>query len=141
MTPTPTRRSSMEVPSRDVGEVLRRREAAGTLGPPPPAVKPARMLFCAASRAADRGTIRRRSRVFRSGEPMSQSTALESRLDRPYQPQEIESRWYDFWLARGYFTPTADPSRRPFTVVLPPPNVTGMLTMGHVLNHTLQDVV
>jgi valyl-tRNA synthetase len=65
-------------------------------------------------------------------------------LDRPYQPAEIEPRWYAFWTGRGDFTPRAQEAaagKKPFTIVIPPPNVTGSLTMGHVLNHTLQDVV
>ena len=82
---------------------------------------------------------------------MDQGSALEkanapagSGLDRPYQPQEIETRWYEHWIARGEFTPPphAQPGDKPpFVLMLPPPNVTGMLTLGHVLNHTLQDVV
>jgi valyl-tRNA synthetase len=76
---------------------------------------------------------------------MDQGSALEPRtgLDRPYAPQEIEPRWYEQWTARGLFTPPAQasPGERPFVLMLPPPNVTGMLTLGHVLNHTLQDAV
>jgi valyl-tRNA synthetase len=62
-------------------------------------------------------------------------------LARPYDPAAIESRWYDRWMERGDFTPAEGAGKKPFTVLLPPPNVTGSLTMGHVLNHTLQDVV
>ncbi len=67
-------------------------------------------------------------------------------LDRPYDPREIEARWYARWIDEGRFTPAGPTSgtgagKQPFTVILPPPNVTGSLTLGHVLNHTLQDVV
>ncbi len=74
---------------------------------------------------------------------MAQDSSTETRpaLDRPYEPRDVEARWYDFWLAGGYFTPRADSPRKPFTIFIPPPNVTGTLTMGHVLVQTLQDVV
>jgi valyl-tRNA synthetase len=62
-------------------------------------------------------------------------------LDRPYDPAAIEARWSAWWTERGFFTPRPEPGRKPFTLMLPPPNVTGSLTMGHVLNHSLEDVV
>ncbi len=69
---------------------------------------------------------------------MSENTGPIS--DR-YEPSDVEKRWYPLWEARGYFC--ADPSRpgKPFSVVIPPPNVTGSLHMGHALNNTLQDVL
>ena len=57
-----------------------------------------------------------------------------------YIPQELEGKWYDYWLAGGYFHSEPD-SRPSYTIVIPPPNVTGMLHMGHMLNNTLQDVL
>ncbi len=57
-----------------------------------------------------------------------------------YAPREIESKWYDFWIDRGIFHSEPD-ARQPYTIVIPPPNVTGMLHMGHMLNNTLQDVL
>ena len=57
-----------------------------------------------------------------------------------YAPQEIESKWYDYWVDRGLFHSEPD-EREPYTIVIPPPNVTGMLHMGHMLNNTLQDVL
>jgi valyl-tRNA synthetase len=74
---------------------------------------------------------------------LAQQTTTEVRptLERPYDPGEVEARWYDVWLAGGYFTPRADSEKKPFTVFIPPPNITGTLTMGHVLVQTLQDVV
>ncbi|MBI5837297.1 MAG: valine--tRNA ligase [Candidatus Eisenbacteria bacterium] len=62
-------------------------------------------------------------------------------LEKTYDPSRVESRWYADWIERGLFTPQPDPDRKPFTVVIPPPNVTGRLTMGHVLNNSLQDAV
>lgn len=57
-----------------------------------------------------------------------------------YEPHQIEKRWYDYWMKNNYFHSTPD-EREPYTVVIPPPNVTGVLHMGHMLNNTLQDVL
>jgi len=63
-------------------------------------------------------------------------------LDIPskYKPATIEDRWYSYWLENDYFSSKPD-EREPYTVVIPPPNVTGVLHMGHMLNNTLQDVL
>ena len=57
-----------------------------------------------------------------------------------YAPQDIEAKWYDFWIQHRFFHSEPD-KRQPYTIVIPPPNVTGMLHMGHMLNNTLQDVL
>ena len=57
-----------------------------------------------------------------------------------YTPQEIEQKWYDYWVDHNLFHSEPD-EREPYTIVIPPPNVTGMLHMGHMLNNTLQDVL
>ena len=57
-----------------------------------------------------------------------------------YSPQEIEQKWYDYWIEHRLFHSEPD-TRKPYTIVIPPPNVTGMLHMGHMLNNTLQDVL
>ena len=57
-----------------------------------------------------------------------------------YAPQQIESKWYDYWIEQHIFDSEPD-QREPYTIVIPPPNVTGMLHMGHMLNNTLQDVL
>ena len=57
-----------------------------------------------------------------------------------YNPQETEQKWYDFWLENKFFHSTPD-NRPPYTIVIPPPNVTGILHMGHMLNNTIQDVL
>ncbi len=62
-------------------------------------------------------------------------------MDKVYEPSKFERRWYDEWMRQDLFR--ADPSRpgAPFCVVIPPPNVTGSLHLGHALNATLQDIV
>jgi valyl-tRNA synthetase len=62
-------------------------------------------------------------------------------VSKAYEPQAAEKKWYARWLAEGYFT--ADPAspKPPFSIVMPPPNITGVLTLGHVLNNTIQDVL
>ena len=62
------------------------------------------------------------------------------KLADKYAPQEIESKWYDYWMKHNMFHSEPD-NREPYTIVIPPPNVTGMLHMGHMLNNTLQDVL
>jgi valyl-tRNA synthetase len=67
-----------------------------------------------------------------------------SEISKAYEPQSVEDKWYQFWLDRKCFV--ADPARvsakRPaYSIVIPPPNVTGVLTMGHVLNNTIQDIL
>jgi valyl-tRNA synthetase len=64
-------------------------------------------------------------------------------MDLPtvYNPEETEAKWYPLWEGKGLFGARPDAGRPPFTVVIPPPNVTGSLHMGHALNSTLQDVL
>lgn len=57
-----------------------------------------------------------------------------------YEPQKAENRWYDYWMEHKYFHSVPD-EREPYTIVIPPPNVTGVLHMGHMLNNTIQDVL
>ncbi|MEL6152655.1 MAG: valine--tRNA ligase, partial [Bacteroidota bacterium] len=58
-----------------------------------------------------------------------------------YDPQAVAEKWYHHWQSHGFFHATPDPQKIPYTIVMPPPNVTGVLHMGHVLNNTLQDVL
>ncbi|MBI2494694.1 MAG: valine--tRNA ligase [Candidatus Rokubacteria bacterium] len=58
-----------------------------------------------------------------------------------YEPAAVEARWYPVWEARGYFRGDASSTKKPFSIVIPPPNVTGSLHMGHALDNTLQDIV
>ena len=62
-------------------------------------------------------------------------------LPSQYDHAAAQERWYPFWESRGYFHPEADPDRPSFVIVIPPPNVTGALHLGHALNNTLQDVL
>ena len=61
-------------------------------------------------------------------------------LSAKYSPSEVEEKWYSYWLKNKFFHSEPD-SREPYTVVIPPPNVTGVLHMGHMLNNTIQDVL
>ncbi|MCC6542292.1 MAG: valine--tRNA ligase [Flavobacteriales bacterium] len=61
-------------------------------------------------------------------------------IPKRYDPQEAEGKWYRHWMEKGYFRSVPD-EREPYTVVIPPPNVTGVLHMGHMLNNTIQDVL
>ncbi|HZN59845.1 MAG TPA: class I tRNA ligase family protein, partial [Planctomycetota bacterium] len=65
----------------------------------------------------------------------------ENPLPTRYDPGASERRWYAFWLEKGYFQSHPNPGKQPYTIVIPPPNVTGALHMGHALNNTLQDVL
>ncbi|MDY5742431.1 MAG: valine--tRNA ligase [Lachnospiraceae bacterium] len=62
-------------------------------------------------------------------------------LTGSYQPAEIESNIYDRWMKKGYFSAKVNPDKKPFTIVMPPPNITGKLHMGHALDNTLQDIL
>src|ERR1700749_1446337 len=61
-------------------------------------------------------------------------------ISKTYHPKEAEDKWYSYWLANHFFNSTPD-EREPYTVVIPPPNVTGVLHMGHCLNNTIQDIL
>lgn len=61
-------------------------------------------------------------------------------MDKAYDPKVVEDRWYGEWERAGAFRGEADESRSPYCVMIPPPNVTGMLHMGHILNNTVQDI-
>ena len=62
-------------------------------------------------------------------------------LAKQYDPSQVEDRIYQFWLDGGYFHTKADPDKKPYTIVMPPPNITGQLHMGHALDETLQDIL
>ena len=62
-------------------------------------------------------------------------------LPKVYDPKQVESKIYDMWMRGGYFSGKADPDKKPFSIVMPPPNVTGQLHMGHALDATLQDIL
>ena len=62
-------------------------------------------------------------------------------LSKSYEPQEVEHRWYRYWEQEQLFSADEGSTRRSFSIVIPPPNVTGVLHMGHALNNTLQDIL
>ena len=62
-------------------------------------------------------------------------------IDKNYNPKEFEERLYAWWEEKGFFTPTVDKDKKPFTIVMPPPNITGKLHLGHALDNTLQDIL
>ena len=62
-------------------------------------------------------------------------------IPKAYEPGEIEQKWYRFWMDYGYFTPKIDHKKKPFVIIMPPPNVTGELHLGHALTATLEDIM
>jgi valyl-tRNA synthetase len=64
-----------------------------------------------------------------------------SEIPKAYEPGRIEQEWYDFWLKQGYFSPKIDPNKKHFVIIMPPPNVTGELHLGHALTATLEDIM
>ncbi|MGY8656250.1 MAG: valine--tRNA ligase [Verrucomicrobiia bacterium] len=64
-----------------------------------------------------------------------------SELPKAYEPQSVEAKWYEFWLEQKCFEADPESSKPGYSIVIPPPNVTGMLHMGHVLNNTIQDIL
>ncbi|BBB89773.1 MAG TPA: valine--tRNA ligase [Methylomusa anaerophila] len=66
---------------------------------------------------------------------------MEQNMSTVYDPQAVESRWYEYWERYGFFHAEVETGKQPFSIVIPPPNVTGQLHMGHALDSTLQDVL
>lgn len=65
----------------------------------------------------------------------------ESILSKVYEPKQVEEKWYQYWEENKFFHANSDTDKPTFTIVIPPPNVTGMLTMGHILNNSVQDLL
>ena len=66
---------------------------------------------------------------------------MKKELEKTYNPGEIEDRLYRKWLDNKYFHAEVDEKKKPYTIVIPPPNITGKLHMGHALDETLQDIL
>ncbi len=66
---------------------------------------------------------------------------MEKELPKSYEPSQVEDKIYEFWLRGGYFEAKLDERKKPYTIVMPPPNITGHLHMGHALDDTLQDIL
>ncbi|AKG53993.1 Valyl-tRNA synthetase [Dehalogenimonas sp. WBC-2] len=69
------------------------------------------------------------------------SDLQKTELLKAYEPSQVEDKWYSFWMAKGYFKPRIDSDKEPFTIIMPPPNVTGELHLGHALTATLEDIM
>ncbi len=75
-------------------------------------------------------------------EQSTEGPAIEmASLPKAYEPQAVEAKWYRFWEEGGYFKPRPNPSRKPFVISMPPPNVTGALHLGHAITATLEDIM
>jgi valyl-tRNA synthetase len=72
---------------------------------------------------------------------MPEAPKIEQEMPKAYEPAKVEQKWYKFWLEKGYFTPKIDPKKKPFVVIMPLPNVTGELHMGHVCFLTPEDIM
>ena len=66
---------------------------------------------------------------------------MSKELAKTYDPKGLEDRLYQKWLDKKYFHAEVNPDKKPFTIVIPPPNVTGQLHMGHALDETMQDIL
>lgn len=69
------------------------------------------------------------------------TNSSEKEIPKIYNPSEVEDKWYKIWLDHNLFHSEVDESKKPYTIVIPPPNITGSLTMGHILNNTIQDIL
>ncbi len=72
---------------------------------------------------------------------MTETAQTQYDMPKAYEPGKVEQKWYRFWLEKGYFTPKIDPQQKPFVIIMPPPNVTGELHIGHALTATLEDIM
>ena len=72
---------------------------------------------------------------------MAEAELIKDEMPKAYEPAQVEAKWYRFWLEKGYFTPKIDPKKKPFVIIMPPPNVTGELHVGHALTATLEDIM
>ncbi|TRZ48071.1 MAG: valine--tRNA ligase, partial [Dehalococcoidia bacterium] len=72
---------------------------------------------------------------------MAEAPDSQYEMPKAYEPGKVEQKWYRFWLEKGYFTPRIDPKKKPFVIIMPPPNVTGELHVGHALTDILEDIM
>jgi valyl-tRNA synthetase len=73
--------------------------------------------------------------------PDASTSPPEEGMAKAYSHEAVEARWYDWWEKQGYFTPERDPDKEPYTIIMPPPNVTGELHMGHALTNAVEDIL
>ena len=72
---------------------------------------------------------------------MAEPDIVQDDMPKAYDPGTVEKRLYDFWMEKGYFTPVIDKNKKPFVIIMPPPNLTGDLHMGHAMPATLEDIM
>jgi valyl-tRNA synthetase len=72
---------------------------------------------------------------------MTDTPLIEQEMPKAYDPKTVEDKWYKFWLEKDYFKPVINPKKKPFTIIMPPPNVTGDLHMGHALTAAVEDAM
>ncbi len=72
---------------------------------------------------------------------MAEIPTIKDEMPKAYEPGKVEQKWYQLWLDKGYFQPKIDPEKKPFVIIMPPPNVTGELHLGHALTATLEDIM
>ena len=77
----------------------------------------------------------------RRKENMTEPTPIQDEMPKAYEPGKVEQKWYQFWVEKDYFKPVIDPDKKPFVIIMPPPNVTGELHVGHALTATLEDIM
>ncbi len=66
---------------------------------------------------------------------------MDKELSKTYDPHKVEDKLYKYWETSGYFKADVDKNKKPYTIVMPPPNITGKLHMGHALDQTMQDII
>jgi valyl-tRNA synthetase len=72
---------------------------------------------------------------------MTEAPSIQYEMPKAYEPDKVEAKWYQFWLEKGYFKAEIEPKKKPFVIIMPPPNVTGELHVGHALTATLEDIM
>ncbi|HSW58214.1 MAG TPA: valine--tRNA ligase [Dehalococcoidales bacterium] len=72
---------------------------------------------------------------------MTENEHIQTDMPKAYEASAVEDKWYDYWQTKNYFKPVIDPAKKPFTIIMPPPNVTGELHVGHALTATLEDIM
>jgi valyl-tRNA synthetase len=72
---------------------------------------------------------------------MTDTPEIENEMPKAYEPGKVEGKWYQYWMDKGYFTPKIDKKKKPFVIIMPPPNLTGVLHIGHALTAALEDIM
>ncbi|MGD1120045.1 MAG: valine--tRNA ligase [Dehalococcoidales bacterium] len=72
---------------------------------------------------------------------MTDTAEKQAEMPKAYEPGNAEEKWYKFWMEKGYFTPKIDKNKKPFVIIMPPPNLTGVLHIGHALVASLEDIM